>query len=57
MTKLHEDPAAYCAKCNAPKKWPDYILRCSACAVINGKLPPTKFQPTEPQQQKEKRND
>jgi hypothetical protein len=37
----------YCAKCNAPKEWPSYFPRCSLCAVINGKLPPSKYQPIE----------
>jgi hypothetical protein len=40
MTSKH-----YCAKCNAPKQWPAYCMRCGTCAVINGKLPPTKYQP------------
>lgn len=35
----------YCTTCNAPKDWPAYFLRCGRCAVINGKLPPTKYIP------------
>lgn len=38
-------PKHYCAKCNAPRQWPAYFMRCGPCAVINGKLPPTKYQP------------
>ena len=36
--------ADYCAKCNAPKQWPAYFIRCGTCAIINGK-PPTKYRP------------
>ena len=36
----------YCKNCNAPHKPPEAVLmRCGLCAVINGKLPPTKYQP------------
>lgn len=38
----------YCNKCNAPHKPPEAVLmRCGTCAVVNGKLPPTKYQPIE----------
>ena len=38
----------YCKNCNAPHKPPEAVLmRCGLCAVINGKLPPTKYQPIE----------
>ncbi len=34
----------YCKRCNAPHSPAIKVLaRCGACAVINGKLPPTKF--------------
>lgn len=37
---------AYCKKCNAPHKDAFAVLmRCGRCAVINGKLPPTKYVP------------
>ena len=37
-------PADYCKKCNAPQSPAINVLaRCGGCAVINGKLPPTKF--------------
>jgi hypothetical protein len=36
--------ADYCKKCNAPHAPAINVLaRCGGCAVINGKLPPTKF--------------
>lgn len=38
--------ADYCANCNAPRKNAMAILlRCGRCLVVNGKLPPTKYQP------------
>jgi len=37
-------PADYCKRCNAPHTPAiNVFLRCGGCAVINGKLPPTKF--------------
>lgn len=35
----------YCTQCNAPTQWPAVFMRCGTCAVINGQLPPTKYQP------------
>lgn len=36
----------YCKKCNAPHKpMMAVFMRCGRCAVINGKLPPTKYVP------------
>ncbi len=36
--------ADYCKKCNAPHKPHDAVMmRCGLCAVINGKLPPTRY--------------
>lgn len=35
----------YCKSCNAPMEWPKYFTRCGACAVVNGKLPPTNYVP------------
>jgi hypothetical protein len=38
---------AHCLRCNAPHQPPVAVmLRCGPCAVINGKLPPTKFKQT-----------
>ena len=38
----------YCKNCNAPHKPPEAVLmRCGTCAVVDGKLPPTKYQPIE----------
>jgi hypothetical protein len=34
----------YCARCTAPKEPAIVIfMRCGPCAVVNGKLPPTKY--------------
>ena len=36
--------ADYCKRCTAPHSPAIKVLaRCGTCAVINGKLPPTKF--------------
>ena len=36
--------ADYCKSCNAPHGTALAVLmRCGPCAVINGKLPPTKY--------------
>ena len=37
--------AEYCKTCNAPLKlsMAQWIHRCGRCAIINGKLPPTKY--------------
>ena len=36
--------ADYCKKCNAPQgPVMAVLMRCGPCAVVNGKLPPTKF--------------
>jgi len=40
----HMTAADYCKKCNAPHAPAiNVFARCGGCAVINGKLPPTKF--------------
>ncbi len=42
MTKASD----YCKRCNAPlEPVIDVLIRCGPCAVVNGKLPPTKFIP------------
>jgi hypothetical protein len=51
VRRLYEEGAAmtveqYCKQCNAPHKpLVAVMMRCGLCAVINGKLPPTKYQP------------
>jgi len=37
----------YCDTCNASHdNSPPRIIRCGTCAIINGKVPPTKYMPT-----------
>jgi hypothetical protein len=37
---------SYCETCNAPHSpMIKVIFRCGGCAIINGKLPPTKYVP------------
>jgi len=46
LTQMREAAALhpYCQKCNAPTRpHIDVLLRCGTCAVVNGKLPPTKY--------------
>lgn len=36
----------YCTTCNAPRASALAVLtRCGTCAIINGRLPPTKYIP------------
>ena len=41
--------ADYCATCSAPvtRNPVIWLSRCGTCSVINGQLPPTKYQPAD----------
>lgn len=43
---LQPPHAEYCKKCSAPHTpIMAVLMRCGPCAVVNGKLPPTKYRP------------